>query len=42
MNESNFAELKEFIVEQVGVDQNEVTPNARLYDDLGVYSDEAT
>jgi acyl carrier protein len=41
MNESNFAELKEFIVEQVGVDENEVTPNARLYDDLGVYGDDA-
>jgi acyl carrier protein len=39
---ANFDKLKEFIVEQVGVEENEVTPYARLYEDLGVYGDDAT
>ena len=42
MSESTFDRLKELIVEQIGVHQNEVTPNARLYEDLGVYGDDAT
>jgi acyl carrier protein len=41
MGDSNFDRLKEFIVEQVGVYENEVTPSARLYEDLGVYGDDA-
>jgi acyl carrier protein len=41
MSESTFDRLKELIVEQIGVHQNEVTPNARLYEDLGVYGDDA-
>jgi acyl carrier protein len=42
MSDSNFDKLKEFIVEQVGVHEDEVTPDSRLYDDLGVYGDDAT
>jgi acyl carrier protein len=41
MGESNFEMLKEFIVEQSGVYDEEVTPDARLYDDLGIYGDDA-
>lgn len=41
MKDSNFDRLKEFIVEQVGVNEDEVTPDSRLYDDLGVYGDDA-
>jgi acyl carrier protein len=37
----NFDKLKEFIVEQVGADENAVTPYTRLYEDLGVYGDDA-
>jgi len=42
MSRADFDKLKEFIVEQVGVEENAVTPYARLYDDLGVYGDDAT
>jgi acyl carrier protein len=42
MDELRFQELKEFIVDQVGVSDDEVTPTARLYEDLGVYGDDAT
>jgi acyl carrier protein len=41
MGESNFEKLKDFVVEQAGVYENEVTPNTRLYDDLGIYGDDA-
>jgi len=41
MSEANFSKLKEFIVEQIGVHEDEVTPDSRLYDDLGVYGDDA-
>jgi acyl carrier protein len=41
MSDSNFHRLKEFIVEQVGIHEDEVTPDSRLYDDLGVYGDDA-
>ena len=41
MAESNFEKLKKFIVEQAGVFENDVTPNTRLYDDLGKYGDDA-
>jgi acyl carrier protein len=41
MSDSNFEKLKEFIVEQAGVYETEVTTNARLYDDLGIYGDDA-
>src|SRR5580700_4173422 len=42
MGESNFDKLKEFVVELAGVYENEVTPNARLYDDMGIYGDDAS
>ena len=42
MTDSNFDDLKAFIVELIGVHENEVTPDARLYEDLGVYGDDAT
>jgi acyl carrier protein len=42
MSSSTFDHLKAFIVEQVGVYENEVTPDARLYEDLGVYGGDAT
>jgi len=35
MAESNFEKLKKFIVEQAGVFENDVTPNTKLYNDLG-------
>jgi acyl carrier protein len=41
MNESTFEELREFIVNQVGVNQEDVTYDTRLYEDLGVYGDDA-
>lgn len=41
MTESYFDKLKEFIVQQAGVDEHEVTPDARLYNDLGIYGDDA-
>jgi hypothetical protein len=37
MGGSNFNKLTEFIVDQIDVNDDEVTPGARLYDDLGVY-----
>ena len=42
MGDSNFQTLKEFIVEESGVYNEEVTPDARLYDDLGIYGDDAS
>jgi acyl carrier protein len=42
MSDSNFDRLKKFIVEQIGVYESEVTPNSRLYEDLGVYGDDAS
>jgi hypothetical protein len=39
--ESNFDILKKFIVKQSGVNDYEVIPDARLYEDLGVYGDDA-
>jgi acyl carrier protein len=41
MDEPSFDKLKDFIVEQAGLYENEVTPVARLYDDLGIYGDDA-
>ena len=41
MSASQFDKLKEFIIEQVGVYESEVIPTARLYEDLGVYGDDA-
>ncbi len=41
MGESNFEKLRDLIVEQSGVYDEEVTPDARLYDDLGIYGDDA-
>lgn len=35
------AELKDFIIEQIGVDSDEVTDTALIEDDLGVYGDDA-
>jgi len=42
MNDSTFDRLKQFIVDRVGVYEEEVKPESRLYDDLGVYGDDAT
>jgi hypothetical protein len=42
MSTSNFEKLKEFMVEQAGVCAGEVTPISRLYDDLGIYGDDAS
>jgi len=42
MTVSNFDNLKAFIVELIGVHKNEVTLDSRLYEDLGVYGDDAT
>ena len=41
MDESGFDKLKEFIEKQTGCKEEEITPGARLYDDLGVYGDDA-
>lgn len=37
-NESIAEKVKEIIVEELGVDESEVTPNARFVDDLGADS----
>src|ERR1700761_3558105 len=42
MNDSTFDRFKQFIVDRVGVYEEEVKPETRLYDDLGVYGDDAT
>jgi len=42
MNDSTFDKLKQFIVDRIGVYEDEVTPYSRLYDDLGIYGDDAT
>jgi acyl carrier protein len=42
MKYSTFDQLKQFIVDMVGISEEEVTPESRLYDDLGVYGDDAT
>ena len=42
MDGSNFNKLEEFIVDQIVVHEDDVTPSARLYDDLGIYGDDAT
>jgi acyl carrier protein len=34
--------LKKFIVDLIGVHENEVTQDSRPYEDLGVYGDDAT
>jgi acyl carrier protein len=41
MNENLFEEIQAFIVEKIGVDEVEVTQEALLQDDLGVYGDDA-
>jgi acyl carrier protein len=41
VGESNFEKLRELIVEESGVYDEEVTPDTRLYDDLGIYGDDA-
>jgi hypothetical protein len=40
MEESRFQGLREFISDQVGVNPQEVIPETRLYEDLGVYGDD--
>lgn len=41
MNTDLFSELQEFIVNKVGVDYAEVTRDAKLEEDLGIYGDDA-
>ncbi len=41
MNETIFDKLKVFVIEQAAVEAEEVTRNARIEDDLGVYGDDA-
>lgn len=41
MSEQLFEELRAFIVKQIGVDEEEVTKEASLQNDLGVYGDDA-
>lgn len=42
MSDQPFERIKSFIVKQIGVDELEVTKNASLQNDLGVYGDDAT
>jgi len=42
MDDSTFNRLKQFIVDRIGVNEEEVTPGSRLYEDLGIYGDDAT
>lgn len=41
MNEEIFEKIQAFIVERIGVDELEVTTNASLQNDLGIYGDDA-
>jgi acyl carrier protein len=41
MDTSAFDSLKAFIVEKAGIDENEIAPETRLYEDLGIYGDDA-
>lgn len=41
MNEDIFNRLKSFVVDQAGVEDDEVIPEAKLEDDLGVTGDDA-
>ncbi len=41
MNESVFESLQLFISKEAGIDENRITPNTRLYDDLYIYGDDA-
>lgn len=41
MNTGLFSELQEFIVNKGGVDYAEVTRDAKLEEDLGIYGDDA-
>lgn len=41
MTSSNFDDLKAFIVDLCGVHENDVLPESRLYEDLGIYGDDA-
>lgn len=41
MNEEIFKRLKSFIIDQAGVEDDEVIPEAKLEDDLGVTGDDA-
>src|SRR5687767_5048929 len=40
MNKEIFTHLKAFVVKQTGVHEEEVTPDASLENDLGVYGDD--
>ena len=41
MSEENFDRLKHFIVNEVGVEEEEVTKEAKIEDDLGIYGDDS-
>jgi acyl carrier protein len=41
MHQSVFESLQSFISEEAGIDENRITPNTRLYDDLNIYGDDA-
>lgn len=41
MNEEIFKRLKSFIIDQAGVEDDDVIPEAKLEDDLGVTGDDA-
>jgi acyl carrier protein len=41
MGLSDFERLKAYVVERTGVEPDEVTLDARLYNDLGIYGDDA-
>ncbi|AZI24024.1 DUF1493 family protein [Pedobacter sp. G11] len=42
MRDEIFNQLKRFIIEQNGFDDEEITTNSRIEEDLGLYGDEAT
>ena len=41
MGQSTFQSLQAFISEEVGIDEKDITPETRLYDDLYIYGDDA-
>ena len=41
MNDEKFKELMQFTIEQSCIDKEPITRETRLYDDLGIYGDDA-
>jgi len=41
MNQTIFQTLKAFISGEAGIDENRISPNTRIYEDLYIYGDDA-